>query len=178
MKNFYLQIPKVFLLVYTIFSLATLSHCTKDSGEYSALEKIKNANTLKLQILSDEFDAVHFDCSSISSILNKNIVLDTLLIGMQKQKDCYLLKAKVKCDSQKEIFAELKCTKEIYQQYERTKSNNLLIAAKIISYAETNILADVDSLSERKKQIDLGKTILFSGECLALLENTYYGSTN
>ncbi len=178
MNNYYPLISKVFILFYTAFSLATLSNCAKENEEHSALEQINNTRSVKLDVLIDQFDAVQFNCNEVNSILNKNVVLDTLLIGVQKHKDNYVLKVKVNCGLTEKIFAELKCTKEIYHQYQKTKSNNLLIAAKISSFIKTDLMADVDTLTDKLKQVNLGSSILLSGECLALLENAYYDNTN
>jgi len=178
MKKYLRHLSKVLLLVYSIFSLMTLSNCTKDKNEYSALDDISNSRRIKLHLLADEYNAVYFDCNEINKILNKNTILDTTVVQIQKNEGVYVIKAKVNTDCTKEIFAELKCTGDVYKKFSRTKTNHLYIAAHVDSVNVTELTAEVDALTKGSAQINLGKTFLLTGECLALVENTFYGNAD
>ncbi|MBI1938648.1 MAG: hypothetical protein HYS25_11065 [Ignavibacteriales bacterium] len=178
MKKYSKYLSKILLLIYSVFSIITLSNCTKDKNESSALDDINNSSRIKLQLLAEKYGAELFDCSTLNKILNKNTILDTTVVQIQKNDGVYAIKAKINSDCTKEIFAELKCTGDVYKKFCRTKTNHLFIAAHINSVNETELRAEVDTLTKGSAQINLGKTFLLTGECLALVENTFYANAN
>lgn len=144
----------------------------------SSLEKIKSQKSNLINYLSKKYDAEVFDGSATVELLNKNVVLDSNIVSVQKINDEYLIKAEINIDSDKKYYAYLKCDDAVIEKFYNTKTNKVLIAAKINSFNEVDMLADADSLSGGKSLVNLGKSILLYGECLALVENSFTNNAN
>lgn len=164
---------RLLFIFYTIFSLLSLSNCTKSNDNYSSLDQIKNHHADSIRLLSDRFDAKRFDCDDPMHAINKSVLLDSTILGIRKQNGKYYLKAKVNTDCKAEYYAELKCSEEIIEAFNKTKSNNALIAARIENVSFSDYIMETDSLSGKEKLISAGKVFLMHGECIALLENNY-----
>jgi hypothetical protein len=156
------------ILAYVAVSLITLSNCTK-TNDSSTVEQLKSAKQKIANLLMQKFDAEIF-CAGSEQILNHPVLLDSTLIGITKKDGGYLLKAQINAGDSKKYFAELKCSREIADSYSRTKSNSVFIVAKISRIDDYLLLAEADSLDGKRSQFNIGKSILLSGECLALAE--------
>lgn len=156
------------LPAYIAISLLSLSNCAKPDNS-TASDRLNFAKQQTASLLMQKFDAEIFDASS-KVILNRPVVLDSTLIGIIENKGQYFLRAEVKLKGSKKYFAELKCSRQIADSYYRTKSNSALIAAKISRIDDCSTFAESDSLDGSKSQLNLGKSTLLSGECLALVE--------
>lgn len=168
MKTFRKIFPGGLILGYVTISLITLSSCIK-TDDSTTIDQLKSAKQKTASFLLHKFDAEIFDINS-KQILNRHIVLDSTLIGIIEHEGQYFLRAEIKLKGSKKYFAELKCSPEIVDSYYRTKSNSAFIAAKISRIDDYSIFAETDSLDGNMSQFNLGKSILLSGECLALVE--------
>jgi hypothetical protein len=156
------------LLAYIAVSLITLSNCTK-RNDSSTNDQLRSSKKNIANLLLLKYDAEIFDINS-KQILSKPVLLDSLLIGVSYKKGNYFLRAQIKTGSDIKYFAELKCSKEIIELYNQTKSNFAFIAAKIDRIDDLSLVAEADSLDGKSAQFNLGKSILLGGECLALAE--------
>ena len=154
--------------VYVALSLITLSNCAK-TGDSNTIERLDSAKQNTASLLMQNFDAELFDINS-ARLLNRPVVLDSSLIGIREKEGHYFLRAEISVKSSKKYFAELKCSREIADTFYRTKSNSALLAAKISRIDDYSLFAEADSLDGGKSQFNIGKSILLSGECLALVE--------
>ena len=163
---------KLLLVLYTIFSLLSLSNCTKSRDDYSSLDQIKSRQADSIRLLSDRFDAERFDCDDPMRAINKAVLLDSTILGIRKQNNNYYLKAKINTGCKGEYFADLKCSGKLITAFNKTKSNYALLAAKIENVSISDYIMEADSLGGKEKVINSGIVFLLHGECLELLENT------
>jgi hypothetical protein len=172
MQNNYKILRSIFLnflfACYIIFSLVTLQNC-KYNKEESTSEKLVQKKQEASKLLLQKFDAELFNCN-INSILNKTAVLDTLLLGISQRGTEKYLKARVVTSCGDKYFAKLKCSEEIIEKYNRTKSNRAYLAAKITRIDKVDLFANADTLDGKCSELVLGKSILLSGECISLVE--------
>ncbi|MBM4170855.1 MAG: hypothetical protein FJ214_03160 [Ignavibacteria bacterium] len=171
MKLFVSILFRIVLLGYVGFSFLTLSNCVDKENDYSSLEKIKHQKNYSIDLLSKQFDAEIFTGKSLTSLHNKNVVMDTTVIACKKIDSEWLLKAEINIESKTKFYALLKCSDKIAYKYKHTSSNKILLAAKINSISEYDLIADADSLGGTKSLMNIGKSILIHGECLAMIEN-------
>lgn len=164
--------PGGLLLAYITVSFITLSNCAK-KNDFSALDQLRSSKKEIANLLRFKYAAEDFDANS-KQIFSRPVLLDSTLIGVSQKEGNYFLKAKVNSAGGVKYFAELKCSKETANLYNRTKSNSAYIAAKITRIDDSFIVAEADSLDGKLTQINLGKSILFCGECLALAEIPTY----
>lgn len=157
-----------FFTGYIIFSLISLQNC-KYSRDESTSEKLVQEKHKIAKLMMNEFSAEMFDCNA-KSILNKTIILDTLLIGISRRGSEYHLNAEVFTSCGKKHFAKLLCSKEIVKQFEASKTNRAYIAAKITRIDNSEIYADTDTLDGKRSELALGSSILLSGECISMNE--------
>jgi hypothetical protein len=156
------------ILSYIGFSLISLSGCSKKDEDFSYREQQSQHNqTIKL--FAENFNAEVFNCDT-RLILNKTVVLDTLIIGVRNQGNKFIVKARITGDCDKKYFAELNCSKEIAEKFYSTKSNYAVIVARISCITDCDLVAEVDSLDGKASQMELGNAVLLTGECLALAE--------
>lgn len=156
------------MIIYFAVSLITLSNCTK-TDDFTTGDRLNSAKQKIASLLLQKFDAEILNINS-KQILNRPVVLDSTLIGIIENGGQYFLRAEVKLKNSKKYFAELKCSREIVDSYYRTKSNSAFIAARISRIDDCSMFAEADSLDRNLSQFNLGKSILLSGECLALME--------
>lgn len=168
MRSFSKILLNVPVLTYVAVSLITLSNCTKIEDS-TTIDRLNSAKQKTVSLLLHKFDAEIFNINS-KQILNRTVVLDSTLIGIVENEGQFFLRAEVKLKGSKKYFVELKCSPEIVDSYYRTKSNSALIAAKISRIDDCSTFAETDSLEGNMSQFNLGKSILLSGECLALVE--------
>lgn len=156
------------LLIPFILPLATFQTC-KLSHEDSTAELLSaKKQNLALQMIQ-KYDAEMFNCNTKKNF-NKTTVLDSIVIGICEKKNNYYIKAKVNTSCSENYFVKLKCGKEILEQYNHTKSNSAYLVARISRIDNINLFADVDSLEGKEDEFALGKSVILSGECLALSE--------
>ena len=169
---------RFFSVTYILFSIITLSNCTDDRSGDSVLDQIKSRQADSVRLLTDRFDAERFACDNPMSSVNKSVILDTTILGVQKRDGNYFIKAEIKTDCNQKYFTELKCSGKIIEAFHRTKSNDALIVARVESITVSEYITETDSLSNRSPIINAGKIFLLHGECLALIENTYTTKAN
>lgn len=157
------------LVVYIAVSLLSLENCTTRKDNASTAEKLVQNKTEIIKLLLNEFDAEVFDCT-VKDIFRKAIVLDTTLLGISRKDGEVFLSAKVNNPCVDKYFVKLKCTNEILEQFNKTKTNNAVIAAKVYRIDNEKLVANADSLDGADPAINLGNTIILTGECLAIRE--------
>lgn len=167
------KIAKLFLfksliLIYIGFSLVTLSNCNRQEYQSTAEYLLKKKNETA-QILLNKFDAELFSCN-LKSILNKPIVLDSIIVGFVKEDSDYYLKAELLTQCAVKYYAKLKCSEEVRAQYNHTKSNHVFLVSNVKSIDKVNVYVNADSLDGRITEFSLGDSIVLSGECLAVVE--------
>lgn len=159
-------------VIYILFSIFTLGNCTDKSKSDSALERIKAREADSIRILTDRFDAEQFMCDNPIDTVNKCVILDTTIIDVQNRNGLYFIRAEIKTGCRQQYFAELKCSNKIVESFNKTKSNDALVVARVISITATDYLAEADSLGGSNPILNTGIVFLLQGECLALLDNT------
>ena len=157
------------LIVYVIISIISLENCTTKQEYSSTSDQLNQKKVEAVKIFLNEFDAQAFNFAT-KDIFRKSIVLDTTLLGISRKDGNVFLSARVNGSSLQKYFVKLKCSRAIVEQFNKTKSNNAIIAAKISRIDNEKIIATADSLDGADTSIYLGKTILLSGECLAIKE--------
>jgi hypothetical protein len=167
-KNILHTALNLLIMAYIGFSLFSLSGCTKSDDELSYGEQ-KSQHDQTIKLFAENFNAKVFNCDTRQT-LNKTVVLDTLIIGVKNLGNRFIIKARIKNNCGKNYFAELNCSKEIGENFYKTKSNYAVVAARVTGITDCDIVAEVDSLDGKSAQMELGKTILLTGECLALAE--------
>jgi hypothetical protein len=168
LKKILHAIFNLLIMTYIGFSLFSLSGCAKSDDELSYGEQ-KSQHDQTIKLFAENFNAKVFNCDT-RHVLNKTVVFDTLIIGVRNLGNRVILKARIKNNCDKNYFAELNCSKEIGEKFYKTKSNYAVVAAKVTGITDCDVVAEVDSLDGKSSQMELGKTILLTGECLALAE--------
>lgn len=156
------------ILFYLAFSLFSLTACSKKNEGFD-YEQQENFRSHTIKTLEEKFDAKLLT-GGINKVMNMNVVLDSTVLGIEKVNDEYFIKARVNVNSDKKYFANLKCSQEILDAFNKTKSNYVIMAARILQVLDYNITADSDSLSGGKSSLNLGNAVLLTGECLALAD--------
>lgn len=157
------------LIAYVFISIISLENCTTKQEYSSTADRLTQKKIEAMKILLNEFDAQAFNYTT-KDIFRKSIVLDTTLLGISKKDGIVFLSAKINGSSLQKYFVKLKCSPAIVEQFNNTKSNDAIIAAKISRLDNEKVIANADSLDGADPSIYLGETILLSGECLAIKE--------
>lgn len=154
---------------YIGFSLLSLENCTKSSEDSSTADQLVQKKETVVKLLLQEFDAQVFDCT-IKNIFSKPVVVDTTILGVSRNGEDVFLSAQVNQSCAKRYFVKLKCSQEVLEQYNKTKSNNAILAARFTRMDNEDLIANADSLDGTNPTINMGETVIFSGECLAIRE--------
>ena len=170
--------PKIFVLSYVVFSLLTLTNCSKQhSNNEISYDQFVQKNRETAQQLAYQNNAEIFDCKQIDLILNKTIIADSTIIGTIKRNGNYFLKALINNSCNKNIYTTLACSEEIIERYNKIKSNHVYLAAKITKIENINTIAEVDSLDGRSVYLNRDNSVMLSGECLAFAEIPIYSGS-
>lgn len=173
MANLLVKLRSLFLNVifvsYIGISLLSLENCSNHKEDSSTADQLIGKKAGVVKLLLQEFDAEVFDCT-IKKIFSKPVVLDTTLLGITRKNGEFFLSAQINASCVKEYFVRLRCSQEVIEQFNKTKSNNAIIAAKLTRMDKEQLIANADSLEGANPAIDLGETVIFSGECLAIRE--------
>ena len=154
---------------YIVFSLLSLENCAKGKEDSSTADQLVQKKEAVVKLMLQEFDAQVFDCST-QNIFSKPVVVDTNMMGVFRNGKDIFLSAQVNLSCTKKYFVRLKCSQAVLEQYNKTKSNNAIIAARFTRMDNENLIANADSLDGTNPAINLGETVIFSGECLAIKE--------
>lgn len=154
---------------YIGFSLFSLENCTKNGEDSSTADQLVQKKEAVVKLMLQEFDAQVFDCST-QNIFSKPVVVDTNMLGVFRNGEDIFLSAQVNLSCAKKYFVKLKCSQEVLEQYNKTKSNNAILAARFTRMDNEELIANADSLDGTNPTINLGETVIFSGECLAIKE--------
>lgn len=165
------------LFLYLAVSLVSLSDCGKDNsdGAYDFLQKEKNKIA---NVLINDFNATIFDCGKVEEALNSVTVLDSTIIGITEREGNYFIKARINTGCKEKFFAELKCDKNVVNKFSKSRSNKAFLVAQIEIINDSQIVAEVDSLSGNNSLIEIGNVLLLKGECLAYNEIPTFVKTN
>jgi len=146
-----------------------LENCTKSREDSSTADELLRNKESVVKLLLQEFDAIVFDCST-QNIFSKPVVVDTTMLGVSINGEDVFLSAQINLSCAKRYFVKLKCSQEVLEQYSKTKSNNALLAARFTRMDNEKLVAEADSLDGSDPTINLGETVILSGECLAIRE--------
>jgi len=149
--------------------LLSLENCTKSREDSSTADELLRNKESVVKLLLQEFDAIVFDCST-QNIFSKPVVVDTTMLGVSINGEDVFLSAQINLSCAKRYFVKLKCSQEVLEQYSKTKSNNALLAARFTRMDNEKLVAEADSLDGSDPTINLGETVILSGECLAIRE--------
>ncbi|MBI3124111.1 MAG: hypothetical protein HYZ10_06875 [Ignavibacteriales bacterium] len=149
--------------------MISLENCTKSGEDSSTADQLARNKETVVKLLIQEFDAQVFDCST-QNIFSKPVVVDTTLMSISKNGEDVFLSAQINLSCVKKYFVKLKCSQEVLEQYSKTKSNNALLAARFTRMDNEKLVAEADSLDGSDPTINLGETVILSGECLAIRE--------
>ncbi len=167
-KKILKAVSHLLFLLYLVFSLIPVSGCKENDAKLSFEHQLeKRSHTIKL--LEAKYGAKLLSCDAEEAI-DKIVILDTLVIGIKNKGDDFILRAKINNNCGKEYFAELKCRHEIAEHFKTTKSNCCILAARISNVYYCEIVAEADSLNGENHQLNLGSSVLITGQCLALAE--------
>ncbi len=154
---------------YIVFSLLSLENCAKSGDDSSTADQLVRNKAAVVKLMLQEFDAQVFDCST-QNIFSKPVVVDTTLMSISRNGEEVYLNAQVNLSCTKKYFVRLRCSQDVLEQFNKTKSNNALLAAKFTRMDNEKLIANADSLDGSNPAINLGETVIFSGECLAIRE--------
>ncbi len=170
MKYLRIILPLLLFSIYLFYSLASLSESTKidEDGFFKIITKKKNNTNENLLVT---INPERFDRGVNEQILNKKIVLDTMVVGLVYKNNEYFIKAVVNTNYFSNVYAELKCEKDLIKIYETMWTNNIYLTATISRIEKCCLEADLETIDGKTISIDLGEQVLLMGECLALLES-------
>jgi hypothetical protein len=175
MKNLSKNISWLFALLILVVCVLVLPDCTdRSASEEHSFDNYLQSNKEKARVLLQKFHAQMFDCQNYSSILTRPVVMDSTIVSLSKYNGSYFLKALVKSDCNKKVYASLKCSKEIFNQYKNAKECRAFIVSSIQRINEANPVSEVDSIDGRVKIFGSGNSTILTGECLALTEIPEY----
>lgn len=166
MKKSPINLLKASLIVYSLL----LTFCNTDKSPLTD-DEIHNYLAEKYEgiILTEIADA--FSTKSVYSILQTTAILDTVIFSAGTDIDGYFLKAFVKNNNSKNVFAQFYCSKTIYDNYINSKTTSFIIAAKLSKITYNDALVEAESIEGKTLFFSSNKEIFFSGECIELIEN-------
>ncbi|MBI9072187.1 MAG: hypothetical protein JEY94_11350 [Melioribacteraceae bacterium] len=168
-----------------VSGILILLSCSKNKTDSLPHNQMYSFNSKVEKSLLSKYDALLLpgsDPKIFNDYLNKlfanSIVIDTTIIDFQKTYAGYKLIAESKKDFGEKIILTLECTKDQFEKYQKFKCQSAYIAASINMINKQEVFADIDTLSNEKSLLILGKEILLAGTCLEIIETPtiyFYG---
>ncbi|NVN96621.1 MAG: hypothetical protein HXX18_15225 [Bacteroidetes bacterium] len=158
----------VVAIFYSLFCFLTLPKCCDESNtNYSTSQRLDVSMINSIKSLEEKYEAEYCDYSSKIKIGSK-IVMDTNIVSVKYKNGSYFIKAIVNCFDNKNVFAEMSCSKVIAEKFQLTKTNKLLLVGEISTIEQESLISEADSLSGEIFPINNGLSLLISGTCLEL----------
>lgn len=102
--------------------------------------------------------------SDLFSYVDKKVIIDTTIVNRYMKEGGYYIKTRN--SSAGNFLCDLKCSKDLYDEINRTDNRHYLLAVKINSVkAEQNVI-ELDSIDNRSLFVTNGHNVIISGECL------------
>lgn len=128
--------------------------------------------------LTQEYDAIllsdhdfNFTNDLLSTLIERPVVMDTVVIGAYHKHDKFYLKTFVSTGKDAAVCALLNCSEEIYNEYLYSGLTSFIIAAKITKIETGFLLADCETIDNDFITLYAGNEMLLTGDCIALCEN-------
>lgn len=166
-------IPELLVVLYFMISL------TGNLGiDISSIIPTTQKTTTEAKFsLINEYDSVILNKNLLNDLpvnicknYNKVFVADTLLIGTSNFNNNYYLKVKLYNSGDVKVFAQLKCSKEVFEKAIVQNLRKAVVALKITGYQENFYTNEILDLSENIIQSGLTKDISIDGECLDYIQ--------
>lgn len=163
---------------YLAASFLSIGNCSSgnDEGRISYDSLVQNKTNL-LNFLKEKYDAGLFDASAgdinpdvIGKIIDRRIILDTVIIGTRSENGKHFLRTKLKSSGSNDIFAEISCSREVLDKFRFSKSSCAFVVAKILSVNVKTIPAELDSLNNNPTGLLLLRNAMLTGECISYNE--------
>ncbi len=113
----------------------------------------------------------NFNSSVLTSLLNRNIVIDTSVVGYFKKNGEYFIRTK--SNTYNNLLCELKCGKNIYNEISKSNNPHFLIAVKVNSVNSRQRVIELDSIDDKSYFVKNGNDVVIYGDCLDAVELPY-----
>jgi len=175
-KNIHSLLRSILLFSIT-FAVLILSNCTEDSSrEKHSYIKYYELNKEKADFLLKDYQAQVFNCSNFEASLKHLTLIDSTIINFTKRDDSYFIKAQVRSNCGKKVYAALKCSQKFYDEYRKSKSNHAYMVISLNKIDEISTTAEADTLDRNSKNIRIENSVMLSGNCIAFTEIPDYSS--
>ena len=175
MRAFAKKVFELFVVVILIVSAITSADCTDHSNsEDHSFNQYLQANKERARMLLQKFHAQMFDCKNYAASLTQPVVMDSTIVNTLRRNGFYFLKVRIKSNSGRKFYANLKCSQEVFEQYKNAADSRALIAASIRRIDESSAVAEADSIDGGIKILNSDNSIVLTGQCLALTEVPEY----
>lgn len=170
-------ILKIFLLGYVVLIFISNMQCKPDHPAENDLQNKSKAakyllNKHKASFLPDS--ANEFSLKFQKQLMNRTVVLDSIVGRLIQENGEFYVKAEVASDSTCRIFAKLKCSEKQKDNIKKSKFPYALIAANISRIDKSDSKFGIVDIHNEKKTIAFGSEILITGECIEIIELNYF----
>jgi hypothetical protein len=166
--------PNIFLKTAIISYAILLTLCNpndkappsheRSSSEISTSLSQKHNGILLSKLSLDYTDEL------LKTILEKPVVMDTVIIGTINRGGKYFFKAIIN-NTPAKIFALLQCSKDIYRSYLVSGLTSFIVTADITRVQTSDISFDFETIDHELLTFNAGKEVILTGTCLEMLEN-------
>lgn len=147
------------------YNLKYLSNYKDYSAYYnSKINYLAAAHSGKLFSLTN----TGFLPAMFTSLLNKNIVIDTTVVGHYQKNGQYYLRTNSR--STDNLLCELKCEKSVYEDISQSNKVHFLMAVKVNSFESHQRVIELDSIDDKSLFVKNGNNVILYGECLEAVE--------
>ena len=159
------------IIIYAL--LLTFCNSEKTSYEQAAA----SSDNIK-ETLVEKYNGILFeDINNISSqkslvkLFKSTAILDSVIIAATKTRYGYYFKAIIQNNINTKVYAELTCTKELYEKYKASKCTAFLMAVDISKVDKINVSAEFDTIKEDSLLINVGEELFIAGKCKEIIED-------
>jgi hypothetical protein len=141
-------------------------------NEYSAFYNSK-VNLLSAKYSGSLLSLTKADLrtSVYTSLLNKNIIIDTTVVGYYRKNGSYFIKTQSR--TLNNLLCELKCDKSRYNELSQSNNTHFLLAVKVNSIQSHQRVIELDSIDDKSYFVKNGNDVVINGDCLDAVELPY-----
>jgi hypothetical protein len=111
---------------------------------------------------------VNYQTTLFTSLLNKNIIVDTSVVGHYTKNGRYFIRTTSR--STNNLLCELNCEKSLYEEISRSNNPHYLLAVKVNSVESHQRIVELDSIDNKSLFVKNGNDVVLYGECLDAVE--------
>ncbi len=175
LKNPSQLLLKLIIILYSFL----LTYCNYENDEYTYYENsIHNEKSRLISELKSKYNGKtlvdttdKFTLNYQSKLLEKIVVIDTVIKGLEEKDGVYFLQAKITSDTSFFLIVNVECNRDLFQKIKRFKNPGALMVVAISKIDKLSFQTEIESIDKEHNLMRDDQAIILKGICLDIYKH-------